>query len=143
MASAAAVQAGNLRMAALPGPLRFHHRVHQGLPDARMQGAYSGTFGALGGVEPYDFSLVAGILPPGLSLFANSGAVAGTPAATGRYAYRVRCRDANGSSASQSIVEEDGTLTHRVMPDLLHLSPEAYQAWADAIMPTLLEIMNQ
>ncbi|MFZ9010687.1 MAG: GDSL-type esterase/lipase family protein [Anaerohalosphaeraceae bacterium] len=40
-------------------------------------------------------------------------------------------------------LEDDGTLTHRTMPDLLHLSPEAYQAWADAIMPTLLEIMNQ
>ena len=40
-------------------------------------------------------------------------------------------------------LEDDGTLTHRTMPDLLHLSPEAYQDWADAIMPTLLEIMNQ
>ena len=31
----------------------------------------------------------------------------------------------------------DGRLSREVMPDLLHLSPQAYQTWARAIAPTL------
>lgn len=40
-------------------------------------------------------------------------------------------------------LEPDGvTLTRETMPDLLHLSPKAYQAWADAISPKLAELMR-
>jgi lysophospholipase L1-like esterase len=34
-------------------------------------------------------------------------------------------------------LEPDGTLSPRVMPDFLHLSPEGYRRWAEAILPTL------
>lgn len=37
-------------------------------------------------------------------------------------------------------LEPDGTLTRETMPDLLHLSPKAYQTWADAIGPVLAEM---
>jgi len=30
-------------------------------------------------------------------------------------------------------LQEDGTLTKEIMPDLLHLSPKGYQIWADAV----------
>jgi lysophospholipase L1-like esterase len=35
----------------------------------------------------------------------------------------------------KSFLTEDGTLTREVMPDLLHLSPQGYTIWAEAIEP--------
>ena len=37
-------------------------------------------------------------------------------------------------------LEEDGTLSPKIMPDALHLSPEGYQRWADAVEPTLQQL---
>ena len=39
-------------------------------------------------------------------------------------------------------LEPDGTLPKEIMPDSLHLSPKGYQIWADAITPTLAELMK-
>ena len=39
-------------------------------------------------------------------------------------------------------LEPDGTLTKEVMPDLLHLSSKGYQIWADAIAPSLAQLMQ-
>ncbi len=34
-------------------------------------------------------------------------------------------------------LESDGTISKTIMPDFLHLSPEGYQRWAKAILPTI------
>jgi lysophospholipase L1-like esterase len=39
-------------------------------------------------------------------------------------------------------LETDGTLSREIMPDLLHLSTRGYRIWADAIEPTLWEMMG-
>ncbi|HLS27513.1 MAG TPA: sulfatase/phosphatase domain-containing protein [Opitutales bacterium] len=39
-------------------------------------------------------------------------------------------------------LEPDGTLSTEVMPDLLHLSPEAYRLWAEAMEPKLQELLG-
>ncbi len=36
----------------------------------------------------------------------------------------------------------DGTLSREVMPDLLHLSPQGYQTWADAIVPEIKGVLE-
>jgi lysophospholipase L1-like esterase len=33
--------------------------------------------------------------------------------------------------------EPDGSLTKKIMPDFLHLSPKGYEIWAEAIVPTV------
>ncbi len=38
---------------------------------------------------------------------------------------------------------EDDTLSKEIMPDLLHLSPQGYQIWADAIEPKLKELLGE
>ncbi len=43
---------------------------------------------------------------------------------------------------SDAFLKPDGTLPREVMPDLLHLSPQGYQLWSDAIEPTVRELMN-
>jgi len=37
-------------------------------------------------------------------------------------------------------LDENGNLSKEIFPDLLHLSPGAYQTWADALMPKLKEL---
>ncbi len=40
-------------------------------------------------------------------------------------------------------VAPDGTLRRDLMPDLLHLSPEGYQLWADSIEPKVRELLSE
>ena len=37
-------------------------------------------------------------------------------------------------------LDEDGVISKKIMPDSLHLTPEGYQLWADAIEPKLKEL---
>ncbi|MEM6691905.1 MAG: acetylglucosamine-6-sulfatase, partial [Planctomycetota bacterium] len=37
-------------------------------------------------------------------------------------------------------LEEDGTISKQIMPDLLHLSTEGYERWAKALEPKLREL---
>ncbi len=37
-------------------------------------------------------------------------------------------------------LEPDGSISKQIMPDKLHLSPEGYQRWAEALEPTLVEL---
>jgi beta-glucosidase len=39
-------------------------------------------------------------------------------------------------------LNEDGTLSKEIMPDLLHLNPKSYQIWAEGISPKLEELMK-
>ncbi len=41
---------------------------------------------------------------------------------------------------SSAFLDQDGILSEDIMPDLLHLSPEGYRRWADAIAPKLQEL---
>jgi len=38
---------------------------------------------------------------------------------------------------------EDGTLTREIMPDFLHLSPQGYTIWAEAIEPEVAKLMGE
>ncbi len=40
-------------------------------------------------------------------------------------------------------LSEDGTLTREIMPDLLHLSPQGYEIWAESIEPTVSKLMGE
>jgi beta-glucosidase len=40
-------------------------------------------------------------------------------------------------------LQDDGTLTKEIMPDLLHLSPKGYHIWAEAIEPSVSKVMGE
>ena len=63
--------------------------------------AYSATLAATGGVTPYTWAVVSGALPPGVTLTAATGALAGTPSKQGRYTFTVRVTDSNGAQATR------------------------------------------
>jgi len=43
----------------------------------------------------------------------------------------------------KKFMNEDGTISKEIMPDFLHLSPEGYRIWADAIEPTLWKMLDE
>jgi len=69
------------------------------LPPAEALAAYSQTFAASGATAPYAFSVIAGTLPPGLSL-TPAGALSGTPAAVGRTTVTIQAQAASGCLGS-------------------------------------------
>jgi DNA-binding beta-propeller fold protein YncE len=62
--------------------------------------AYSQNLTATGGSAPYTWTLVAGALPAGLTLFTN-GLISGTPATAGPSNFSIRVTDAAGNIANQ------------------------------------------
>lgn len=62
------------------------------LPAGTVGVSYFLTFGASGGAGPYSWSLLAGALPPGLTL-SPSGTLSGTPAAPGAFQFTLRLAD--------------------------------------------------
>jgi hypothetical protein len=70
------------------------------LPNAIIGVPYAFTFQSSGGISPVVWTLASGHLPPGLSLN-STGALSGTPTATGSFTFTVQAGDA--SSPSQTI----------------------------------------
>uniref|UniRef100_Q01UF3 Ig family protein n=1 Tax=Solibacter usitatus (strain Ellin6076) TaxID=234267 RepID=Q01UF3_SOLUE len=65
---------------------------------ATVGSAYSSTLAVQGGTASFTFSIVSGSLPPGLTLNPTTGAITGTPTATGTYTFTSKVVDANGTS---------------------------------------------
>ncbi|WP_312599344.1 putative Ig domain-containing protein, partial [Brevundimonas sp.] len=71
------------------------------LPAGETGVAYSQTFSATGGISPYVYYVGAGALPAGLSL-SSSGALSGTPTASGRFDFTVTATDSLGGTGTFS-----------------------------------------
>lgn len=63
-------------------------------------------FTATGGTAPYVYTLFSGMLPPGLTLNAQTGAVTGTATTAGNYTFTIQVADSASHTASAS-----GTIT--------------------------------
>ncbi|MGB0014287.1 MAG: Ig domain-containing protein [Candidatus Sulfotelmatobacter sp.] len=73
------------------------------LPAGTVGSAYSGSLAVTGGTAPYVFSMAFGQLPQGVQLTDNTGAVSGTPAASGSFSFAVSVADATGASKQQAL----------------------------------------
>jgi hypothetical protein len=71
------------------------------LPNGTAGRDYAQTLRATGSAGPYQWSVVAGELPPGLSLFASTGEIRGIPSAPGAYAFTVRVRDSSNGTTGE------------------------------------------
>lgn len=78
------------------------------LPAATVGTFYSQTLAASGGVPPYNWALVSGGFPDGLSLNSGAGQVTGMPTASGSWVYSypfqvyIRVTDSHGTSTASS-----------------------------------------
>jgi hypothetical protein len=69
---------------------------------------FAESVSASGGTVPYNYAVTAGTLPAGLVLDALTGAITGTPTASGAYSFTITATDAVTASAS---VPYSGTVT--------------------------------
>jgi hypothetical protein len=71
-----------------------------GFGGGHVGNAYDQALQVSGGVAPYVFSLTGGQPPPGLTMNPATGALTGTPTASGTFTFIVTVVDANGATAS-------------------------------------------
>jgi probable HAF family extracellular repeat protein len=81
---------------------------------AQLTTAYSSAAIASGGVPPYVY-LIAGSLPPGLALAAHTGAITGTPTASGTFNFTVQATDS--SSGTPTAATHSCTISVTPRPD--------------------------
>ncbi len=72
------------------------------LPSGVLNQSYNQSVAATGGLTPYTWSISAGSLPTGLSLNASTGAITGTPTATGTSNFTVQVVDSETPTAQTS-----------------------------------------
>lgn len=78
------------------------------LPEGQVGTVYSQRLQAEGGRPPYDWAVIAGVLPPGLRLGLTDGRLSGIPTAAGVYEFTIQVRDdfTPAQSTSQEYVLE-------------------------------------
>src|SRR5260370_22984676 len=85
------------------------------LPSGTNGPAYSNALQASGGTAPYTWSVTSGSLPAGLTLSSTTGAISGTPTATGTSSFTATVNDTGNpvqkKSATTSIVVASSSLT--------------------------------
>jgi hypothetical protein len=66
------------------------------LPDAQEDWAYSRQLTATGGITPYQWSIIAGVLPDGLSITnQQTGVISGIPSKAGTFTFTVQVKDSD------------------------------------------------
>lgn len=75
---------------------------HTGVPAALLSACNSDPHQSTFAPIKFDWQIVAGALPPGLSLRRCSGFIEGTPTAAGTYAFTIRVTDRAGSFQTKS-----------------------------------------
>ncbi len=78
--------------------------INDTLPDGAMNLPYSGNPLAEGGKPPYSWTVKSGSLPAGLTLAPTTGAITGTPTASGNYSFTLQVAD-SGSRAKQTATQ--------------------------------------
>ena len=73
------------------------------LPSGTVSVPYNSTLVAANGTLPIGWSIVQGSLPSGLALDGGTGAISGTPGATGTSAFVVLATDASSDTASRAL----------------------------------------
>ncbi|MGS0744223.1 putative Ig domain-containing protein, partial [Glaciimonas sp. GG7] len=94
--------------------------------------SYSGGVTATGGIGPYSYSLTAGSLSAGMTLNTSTGALRGTPTASGTFYFTVKALDANNFNVTQTYALVIGVATVTLTPSSL-LNPTAETAYSTTL----------
>ena len=72
------------------------------LPDGLIQTDYQAQLAAIGGIAPYTWKIISGILPPRLMLDGATGAIGGRPDKPGVFGWAVLVTDSVGASSART-----------------------------------------
>jgi uncharacterized protein (TIGR03437 family) len=103
------------------------------LANSSVGAAYSFTFAATGGVTPYNWIVSSGSVPPGLTL-STSGALTGTPTATGTYSFTVQATDSTPSAPHTATQ----MFTLRITPQLTITTPTPLSGTAGSALDIVM-----
>ncbi len=98
------------------------------LPGGALNVSYSTTLKASGGKIPYTWSITVGTLPVGLSLNSTTGAISGTPTATGSFSFTVQATD-SGTPAQSATSALSITV----------VAQSNYTIWPSTTVPSLVD----
>jgi PKD repeat protein len=84
------------------------------LPQGTETSSYSTTLIATGGVTPYSWSVVSGLLPDGLNLNASTGQILGTPSQDSTFAFNIEVTDSG--SPSQTVSKNFSITVDPILP---------------------------
>ncbi len=106
---------GSTVLTVQPAPLSI---TTASLPNGTANAPYSATLAASGGTTPYAWTVASGALPTGLTLNSNSGAIAGTPTATGTFTFTAQVTDSAtpAQTATKSFIITVPSLTVTIWP---------------------------
>lgn len=77
------------------------------LPSSILGASYNQTITATGGQAPYNFTIMLGMLPPGLTLLSN-GQLSGIPLIAGSFSFTIIAIDSNGDLATRDYLITSG-----------------------------------
>jgi len=89
------------------------------LPATTVGASYNQTLTASGGTTPYTWSLLSGALPNGLALGSSTGAITGTPSASGTFNFTAQATDPSskaGQKAYSIVVNPAPSITTISLP---------------------------
>ena len=86
-----------------PGNSPSALNISPSLPSGSVGSQYNANVTVSGGSAPYAFSVISGQLPAGVSLASNTGAITGTPTASGNFGFSLAVSDSKGVSAQQGL----------------------------------------
>ncbi|GGL92494.1 fibronectin type III domain-containing protein [Nakamurella endophytica] len=87
------------------------------VPNARVGTAYTGSVAVTSGTAPVGYRFASGVLPPGISLNAGTGALTGRPTTAGRFVFGIRAANRAGAvSRAFAIVVSPAVTPPRVTP---------------------------
>jgi hypothetical protein len=114
----------------LPASLEINVEL---LPNGVEGRAYSQSLSAIGGTNPYAWSLHSGTIPPGISLNSSTGGLTGVPTAAGTYTPTFKVTDNIGATATKSLpmtINERLCITTSSLPDGMVGEPYSAQLTA-------------
>ncbi|WP_405021653.1 putative Ig domain-containing protein (plasmid) [Kitasatospora sp. NBC_00070] len=121
-----------LSITTLPPPLT---PTSTALPTAMVGAPYTAFLTATGGIEPYTWTALQGVLPPGLTLHPDTGIIDGTPAVAGVSALTFQVTDGAATTATQdlglTVAPSELTATSPQPPDAVAGTP--YTAFLTAL----------
>jgi hypothetical protein len=114
------------------------------LPSGSVNQSYNAVLSVSGGNSPYQFSIMSGSLPPGISLNSTTGSFTGQPTAAGNYNFVVGVTDKpNSGTGSQSYSvpiknggQGGGGITVSVSPSNVTLSSGGSQQFTATVTGT-------
>jgi hypothetical protein len=111
----------------VPLPLAISGTLAAGV----MGTAYSSGLSATGGTPGYTWSVVSGSLPGGLTLAAGTGAISGTPSASGTFSFTVQVSDSSNPVQTQTAAVSITVAPTPVAPVLLTIATSSLAAGTD------------